>query len=127
MHAHGCASWFRSGRVPRVISCGCVQDADGKAGDRAIGWGIAVGSPFCFPTTLESEYKSDIYGERAILLGAVHGMVEGLYRRYTAQVRPRQGLAASECAVWFARGRGLVGGAGVGRGAARRHGRSIGT
>eukprot|EP00892_Ulva_mutabilis_P000988 jgi/Ulvmu1/10890/UM007_0066.1 len=61
------------------------QDADGKAGDRAIGWGIAVGAPFCFPTTLESEYKSDIYGERAILLGAVHGMVEGLYRRYTAQ------------------------------------------
>lgn len=49
----------------------------------AVGWGIAVGAPFCFPTTLESEYKSDIYGERAILLGAVHGMVEGLYRRFT--------------------------------------------
>jgi ketol-acid reductoisomerase len=47
-----------------------------------VGWGIAVGAPFCFPTTLESEYKSDIYGERAILLGAVHGMVEGLYRRF---------------------------------------------
>ena len=34
-------------------------------------------------TTLESEYKSDIYGERCILLGAVHGMVEALFRRYT--------------------------------------------
>jgi ketol-acid reductoisomerase len=38
-------------------------------------------------TTLESEYKSDIYGERCILLGAVHGMVEALFRRYTRQVR----------------------------------------
>ena len=61
------------------------QDATGAAADVAIGWAIAVGAPFCFPTTLESEYKSDIYGERCILLGAVHGMVEGLYRRYTAQ------------------------------------------
>ena len=60
------------------------QDATGQAADIAIGWAVAVGAPFCFPTTLESEYKSDIYGERMILLGAVHGMVEGLYRRYTA-------------------------------------------
>ena len=34
---------------------------------------MAVGAPFTFGTTLESEYKSDIYGERCILLGAVHG------------------------------------------------------
>ena len=57
----------------------------GRATDLALGWAIAVGAPFCFPTTLESEYKSDIYGERMILLGAVHGMVESLFRRYTAQ------------------------------------------
>ena len=48
-------------------------------------------SPHLLPlpsaTTLESEYKSDIYGERCILLGAVHGMVEALFRRYTRQVR----------------------------------------
>jgi len=36
-------------------------------------------------TTLESEFKSDIYGERGILLGAVHGIVEVLYRRYVSQ------------------------------------------
>jgi ketol-acid reductoisomerase len=30
-------------------------------------------------TTLELEYKSDIFGERGILLGAVHGVVESLY------------------------------------------------
>ncbi|WP_240797251.1 hypothetical protein [Streptomyces sp. F001] len=33
-------------------------------------------------TTLDSEYLSDIVGERAILLGAVHGIVESLYARY---------------------------------------------
>lgn len=41
-------------------------------------------TPDAAPT--ESEYKSDIYGERCILLGAVHGMVEALFRRYTRQV-----------------------------------------
>ncbi|KAL3017224.1 hypothetical protein AAZX31_06G264600 [Glycine max] len=29
------------------------------------------------------EYMSDIFGERGILLGAVHGIVESLFRRYT--------------------------------------------
>ena len=62
-----------------------LQDATGNAADIAVGWAIAVGAPFAFGTTLESEYKSDIYGERCILLGAVHGMVEGLFRRYTRQ------------------------------------------
>ncbi len=55
------------------------QDIDGKATDQAIGWSVALGSPFTFATTLVSEYKSDIFGERAILLGAVHGIVESLY------------------------------------------------
>jgi len=67
------------------------QDFSGTASDIAIGWAIAVGAPFAFPTTLESEYKSDIYGERMILLGAVHGMVEALFRRYV-----RQGMSPEE-------------------------------
>ncbi|HEX2951901.1 MAG TPA: ketol-acid reductoisomerase [Armatimonadota bacterium] len=61
------------------------QDIDGKATDYAIAWAVAIGSPFAFMTTLEMEYRSDIYGERGILLGAVHGIVESLYRRYIAQ------------------------------------------
>ncbi len=61
------------------------QDVDGKATDYALGWSVALGSPYTFQTTLESEYKSDIFGERGILLGAVHGVVEGLYRRYVNQ------------------------------------------
>ncbi|KAK3161436.1 hypothetical protein QOZ80_1BG0077060 [Eleusine coracana subsp. coracana] len=59
------------------------QDVDGRATDVALGWSVALGSPFTFATTLEMEYRSDIFGERGILLGAVHGMVEALFRRYT--------------------------------------------
>lgn len=61
------------------------QDIDGRATDYALGWSVALGSPFTFQTTLESEFKSDIYGERGILLGAVHGIIESLYRRYINQ------------------------------------------
>jgi ketol-acid reductoisomerase len=67
------------------------QDIDGKATDYALGWSVALGSPYTFQTTLESEYKSDIFGERGILLGAVHGLVEGLYRRYV-----REGMSKEE-------------------------------
>lgn len=61
------------------------QDVDGRATDIALAWAIGLGSPFTFRTTLTSEYKSDIFGERGILLGAVWGIVEALYRRYTSQ------------------------------------------
>jgi ketol-acid reductoisomerase len=61
------------------------QDVNGKATDYALGWSVALGSPFTFKTTLESEYKSDIFGERSILLGAVHGIVEGLYDWFLRQ------------------------------------------
>jgi ketol-acid reductoisomerase len=61
------------------------QDINGKAVDYALGWSVALGSPYTFQTTLESEFKSDIFGERCILLGAVHGLIEGLYRRYVNQ------------------------------------------
>jgi ketol-acid reductoisomerase len=56
------------------------QDINGKALDYALGWSVALGSPFTFATTLESEYRSDIFGERGILLGAIYGIVESLYR-----------------------------------------------
>ena len=66
------------------------QDIDGRATDLALGWSVALGSPYTFQTTLESEYKSDIYGERGILLGAVHGIIESLYRRYVSQGMSRE-------------------------------------
>jgi len=40
------------------------QDVDGRATDIALAWSVAIGSPYTFQTTLESEFKSDIYGER---------------------------------------------------------------
>jgi hypothetical protein len=33
-----------------------------SATEIALGWGIAIGSPFIFETTLKDEYCSDIYG-----------------------------------------------------------------
>merc|ERR1712157_343701 len=72
-------------------SFGVHQDVSGRATEIALGWGIALGSPFMFETTLRSEYKSDIYGERGILLGAVHGIVEALFRRFV-----RQGMSPEE-------------------------------
>lgn len=61
------------------------QDVSGRAVDRALAWSVALGAPYTFQTTLHSEYISDITGERGILLGAVHGIVESLYRRYVRQ------------------------------------------
>jgi ketol-acid reductoisomerase len=61
------------------------QDVTGKATDRALGWSVALGAPFTFQTTLRSEYLSDLSGERSILLGGVHGIVESLYRRFRDQ------------------------------------------
>jgi ketol-acid reductoisomerase len=72
------------------------QDVSGKATELALGWGIALGSPFLFETSLKSEYCSDIFGERGILLGAVHGIVESLYRRYQRQgMTPEQAFLES--------------------------------
>ena len=58
------------------------QDLDGRATDIALAWSVALGAPYTFKTTLKSEVVSDLFGERSILLGAVHGIVEALYQRY---------------------------------------------
>ena len=58
------------------------QDIDGRATDIALAWSVALGAPYTFKTTLKSEVVSDLFGERSILLGAVHGIVEALYQRY---------------------------------------------
>jgi ketol-acid reductoisomerase len=58
------------------------QDLDGRATDIALAWSVGLGAPYTFKTTLKSEVVSDLFGERSILLGAVHGIVEALYQRY---------------------------------------------
>lgn len=55
------------------------QDATGKARNRAIALGIAVGSGFLFPTTFEKEVYSDLTGERGVLMGAIAGLMEAQY------------------------------------------------
>ena len=55
------------------------QDATGKAMDRTLALGIAVGSGFLFPTTFENEVYSDLTGERGTLMGALAGILEAQY------------------------------------------------
>lgn len=55
------------------------QDATGKARDRVLAMGIAIGSGFLFETTFEKEVYSDLTGERGVLLGALEGMMEAQY------------------------------------------------
>ncbi|MFD9293330.1 ketol-acid reductoisomerase [Streptomyces sp. NPDC060030] len=61
------------------------QNVTGRAVERALGWSVALGAPFTFQTTLRAEFLSDLTGERAMLLGGVHGIVESLYARYRDQ------------------------------------------
>lgn len=65
------------------INCSVAveRDVDGRTWDRAIGWAVAIGAPFVFETTLLSELRSDVFGERGALLGAPHAVVEAVYRR----------------------------------------------
>lgn len=46
--------------------------------------------------------RSDIYGERCVILGGVHGVVESLFRRYT-----RQGMRCPPRALCCQLGHGL--------------------
>ncbi len=71
------------------------QDVDGKATEQALGWAIAVGAPYVFKTTLGYEFRSDIFGERSILLGAVHGLSEAMYRRLVME----QGMDEKEAFI----------------------------
>lgn len=55
------------------------QDASGRAKDKCLALGIALGSGYLFPTTFESEVYSDLTGERGILVGALAGVLEAQY------------------------------------------------
>lgn len=55
------------------------QDYTGKARERAIALGIAIGSGYLFPTTFEKEVHSDLTGERGVLMGCLAGVMEAQY------------------------------------------------
>ena len=50
------------------------QDATGKAFDRVVALGIAIGSGYLFETTFKREVYSDLTGERGTLMGAIQGL-----------------------------------------------------
>ncbi len=67
------------------------QDFTGKARNRCIALGIAVGSGYLFPTTFQKEVYSDLTGERGVLMGALAGIMEAQY-----QVLRKNGHSPSE-------------------------------
>ncbi len=55
------------------------QDATGKATERTLAVGIAIGSGYLFPTTFKQEVYSDLTGERGVLMGALAGIMSAQY------------------------------------------------
>jgi ketol-acid reductoisomerase len=56
------------------------QDYTGKAKERTMAAGIAIGSGYLFPTSFEKEVHSDLTGERGVLIGCLAGVMEAQYR-----------------------------------------------
>ncbi|GME39020.1 putative ketol-acid reductoisomerase [Neofusicoccum parvum] len=71
-------SLFKEGRGINS-SVAVYQDVTGKAEERAIALGVAVGSGYLYKTTFEKEVYSDLYGERGCLMGGIHGMFLAQY------------------------------------------------
>jgi len=70
-----------SGRTVRTLfkegrginsSIAVWQDVTGKAKDKAVGLGVAVGSGYLYETTFEKEVYSDLYGERGVVCASFH-------------------------------------------------------
>jgi ketol-acid reductoisomerase len=55
------------------------QDYTGRAEERTLALGIAIGSGYLFPTTFEKEVHSDLVGERGVLMGCLAGVMEAQY------------------------------------------------
>ena len=55
------------------------QDYTGRAMERTLALGIAIGSGYMFPTTFEKEVYSDLTGERGVLMGCLAGVMEAQY------------------------------------------------
>ena len=67
------------------------QDFTGRAKERTLALGIAIGSGYLFPTTFEKEVHSDLTGERGVLMGCLAGVMEAQYN-----VLRKHGLSPSE-------------------------------
>jgi len=67
------------------------QDFTGRARERTLALGIAIGSGYLFETTFENEVYSDLTGERGVLMGALAGILEAQY-----EILRRNGHSPSE-------------------------------
>jgi ketol-acid reductoisomerase len=55
------------------------QDATGRALERTLALGIAIGSGYLFETDFKREVYSDLTGERGTLMGAIQGILSAQY------------------------------------------------
>src|SRR5215831_17023911 len=55
------------------------QDATGRAFERVVALGIAIGSGYLFETDFKKEVYSDLTGERGTLMGAIQGIFAAQY------------------------------------------------
>jgi ketol-acid reductoisomerase len=55
------------------------QDFTGRARQRTLALGIAMGSGYLFETTFRHEVYSDLTGERGVLMGALAGIMEAQF------------------------------------------------
>jgi ketol-acid reductoisomerase len=67
------------------------HDATGRARERCLACGIAIGSGYLFETTFKKEVISDLTGERGVLMGAIYGLWLAQY-----EVLRAHGHSASE-------------------------------
>jgi len=67
------------------------QDATGKAFERVVALGIAIGSGYLFETDFKKEVFSDLTGERGTLMGAIQGIFAAQF-----EVLRRKGHSPSE-------------------------------
>lgn len=56
------------------------QDATGRAYERVVALGIAIGSGYLFETDFKKEVYSDLTGERGTLMGAIQGIFAAQYQ-----------------------------------------------
>lgn len=55
------------------------QDKSNRAEEKALAFGIGIGSGYLFKTTFKHEVYSDLTGERGILMGAIAGAIKAQY------------------------------------------------
>ncbi|CAG8492087.1 12270_t:CDS:2, partial [Ambispora leptoticha] len=60
-------------------SVAVFQDVSGKAKDKAVALGVAIGSGYLYETSFQREVFSDLVGERGVLMGAIQGLFLAQY------------------------------------------------